>query len=523
MKVGYHVQGNLDLLSLFWGLRSSPNQNINSRAAGWIDIGALAKSKGLIPNATVPFHRISEAVLRRNLDDNQDVRCSDWCRQDISDDQRQYAIRNAWVSEEIYKAIVDRPPAGARLTQTGLAGEKVTLCNGDRNVAHGYFPAQPTKIAISETDPDTKYISISRTRRAVITVQQVLAPSFICHYHGRSLGDMGPPPFDIAVDLASLIAREEYTMQDRPVAATSAPMDVDSEGNDHDHGRDSVSEMDRAADSDSDSDSDESDSELNDLKSEAPSLVLSTDSMEVDEYADPEFDALVAAYDPLDAPPQQNHPLIQPSDNSTPRPTRTLQDVLHLMMRVTKKIDKRHSLAKQFSRWLRDAMFIPDKIDKAQVEAVLKKGGITWNQAVRSRPEWVWARVRRYIPPPDVLEPMLAKLFKTHAGVMCSKNNIPLFNDDTQHAADLLLSDVRKGLVSDPAGLALYNRLRTDRNGLPIWHCNRGTNSLEGGVHRPVRDRFGSFGASVEMTVALLSDFCYRKNVEVREIYLLVS
>jgi hypothetical protein len=112
-----------DLLSHFWGLRSSPNQNINSRAAGWIDIGALAKSKGLIPNATVPFHRISEAVLRRNLDDNQDVRCSDWCRQDISDDQRQYAIRNAWVSEAIYKAIVDRPPAGA-IYALLVSGEK---------------------------------------------------------------------------------------------------------------------------------------------------------------------------------------------------------------------------------------------------------------------------------------------------------------------------------------------------------------------------------------------------------------
>ncbi|KAJ7681915.1 hypothetical protein DFH06DRAFT_1387871 [Mycena polygramma] len=206
--------------------------------------------------------------------------------------------------------------------------------------------------------------------------------------------------------------------------------------------------------------------------------------------------------------------MIQPSDDSKPKPTRVLQDVWHLMGRVTKKVDKRHSLAKQFARWLRDAIFVPDKIDKAKVEAVLKRGGITWNQAVRSRPEWVWARVRRYIPSPDIIEPILATLFTTHGNLSCSKHKIPMFDDDTRHAAKLLIADVRKGWISDPSGLALYNRLRVDNHGLDIWHCDRGSNSLEGGVHKPVRDRFGSLGASVELSVALLSDFCYRKNVE---------
>ncbi|KAJ7259710.1 ribonuclease H-like domain-containing protein [Mycena rebaudengoi] len=247
IKVGYHVQGNLDLLSMLWELRSSPDQRINTRATGWVDIGALAKSKGLIPHTSTSFSRISEAVLRRNLDDQQDLRCSHWCRQDISADQRLYAARNAWVSLEIYKAIVDRPPAGARLSRMGLPGEKVTLRNGDINVAHGIFAVQPTKIAVSESDPDTKYITISRTKRAVITIQQILAQSFISHYHQRSLEDMGPPPFDMAVDLVSLIAREEYTMQNQPglLSQTNpAPMDVDSTSVKPPEFGDSVSEMD---------------------------------------------------------------------------------------------------------------------------------------------------------------------------------------------------------------------------------------------------------------------------------------
>ncbi|KAJ7801592.1 hypothetical protein B0H14DRAFT_3489350 [Mycena olivaceomarginata] len=111
---------------------------------------------------------------------------------------------------------------------------------------------------------------------------------------------------------------------------------------------------------------------------------------EYEGYMDAEMDAIIATHpDPVNA---THHPLIQPSDTSLPRPTRTLQDILHEMKRVTKTIDQRHSLAKQFARWLRDALLVPDKIDRAKVEAVLKKSNITWEQALRSKPEWVWER-----------------------------------------------------------------------------------------------------------------------------------
>jgi hypothetical protein len=95
-----------------------------------------------------------------------------------------------------------------------------------------------------------------------------------------------------------------------------------------------------------------------------------------------------------------------------------------------------------------------------------------------------------------------------------------LFDEDCRKAAAAILDDVRKGWVSDPPGVALYNQLRTDQAGLPIYHDIRGTSSLEGSVHGPVRSRFGSLGASVEMSVALLSDFCYRKNTEVSRAFI---
>ncbi|KAJ7918929.1 hypothetical protein B0H13DRAFT_1868911 [Mycena leptocephala] len=168
-------------------------------------------------------------------------------------------------------------------------------------------------------------------------------------------------------------------------------------------------------------------------------------------------------------------------------------------------------LAKPFARWLRDAILVPDKIDKARGRSCFKKKGITWDQAVRSKSDWVWQRVRRYIPAPDVLEPVLKKLFATHADLLCSKKKFKLFDAECHKAAAAMLDDVRKGWISDPPGVALYNRLRTDETGLVVRHCNRGTSNLEGSVHGPIKKRFVSLGASVEMSVALLSDFCYRK------------
>ncbi|KAJ7662182.1 hypothetical protein DFH06DRAFT_1325495 [Mycena polygramma] len=522
-KVGYHIQGSLDLLVLLWDLKPS-----EGTTSGQVDIGVLAKSKGLVPSATVSFQNITEAVLRKSMNSLQEMRCSDWCRQDLSADQKTYAIRNAWVSLEIFKAIVDRPPAGARLSKVGLLGDKVTLRNGDVNVAHGFFPEQPTKFVLPGSDT---IINISRTKRAVITVTDILAPAFLCHHHSQSLSDMGAPPFDIVVDLASLIAREECTMQfpTLSIHPTPDPPEFESGYENHEDLTNQTDWDERSQGDSSEEDPFEWDFESRldpDMDSAGYGIhsvaqtVAAVDRTVEDEpggddyeqHMDPQIDAIIATHpDPTET---THHPLVQPSDASLLRPTRTLQDVWHEMRRVTHTIDQRHSLTKQFSRWLRDAILVPDKIDRAQVEAVLKKGNLTWSQAVRSKPEWVWARVRRYIAPPEYLESVLDTLFKTHANVTCSTHGIKLFNADTHKAAQAMLADVRRGWLTDPPGVALYNRLRIDKNGLTIWHDLRGTNSLEGGVHRPVRDQFASLGASVELTVALLSDFCYRKNVE---------
>lgn len=129
IKVGHHVQGNLDILALLWELSPPPRTHSDDKS-GWIDLGVLAKAKGLISHAALSFKRISEEVIGRTLEEHEDVRCSDWCKTSLSDEQQKYAIRNVWLSLHIFKAIVEKPPAGAKLARIGLVNEKVTLRNG---------------------------------------------------------------------------------------------------------------------------------------------------------------------------------------------------------------------------------------------------------------------------------------------------------------------------------------------------------------------------------------------------------
>jgi hypothetical protein len=54
-----------------------------------------------------------------------------------------------------------------------------------------------------------------------------------------------------------------------------------------------------------------------------------------------------------------------------------------------------------------------------------------------------------------------------------------------------------------------------DKDGLPYYCCIRGTNSVEGGIHMPIRCTFGSLRASPELTDALLCNICHHQNATV--------
>jgi hypothetical protein len=76
-------------------------------------------------------------------------------------------------------------------------------------------------------------------------------------------------------------------------------------------------------------------------------------------------------------------------------------------------------------------------------------------------------RTRRYIPPPDVLLPLLNNLFTTFTATdedgndkfIDAKTLAPLFNDKCKAAFLKSLVHVKNGCLSDPPGIQLYYSL----------------------------------------------------------------
>ena len=69
--------------------------------------------------------------------------------------------------------------------------------------------------------------------------------------------------------------------------------------------------------------------------------------------------------------------------------------------------------------------------------------------------------------------------------------------------------------MSDPTDVPLYYSSKRDENGLPIYRCIRGTNSLEGGVHQNIIRFFGSVNADIRTAHCMLGIYRHFHNTRV--------
>lgn len=117
----------------------------------------------------------------------------------------------------------------------------------------------------------------------------------------------------------------------------------------------------------SENDSDAEDQNVNEAKTETESRIYSEEQLRtLDEQLD-----------------QANEPIR----------SRVLKDAFHLMDQIN--VPCRYGSAKDFSRKLRDALFVADDDDKKLVEAVLLRQGTTWKKKLLAIPAWIFRRVKR--------------------------------------------------------------------------------------------------------------------------------
>ena len=201
-------------------------------------------------------------------------------------------------------------------------------------------------------------------------------------------------------------------------------------------------------------------------------------------------------------------------DTQTLVRTRILGDIWHLFHRFP--ISLQHGLCRPFARALSTAIFFTDPVDKCAVEEVLKKTNTSYEAKLLSKPKWVLARVRRYVPPAEILLSRVAAVIQTFGPLKDSTTGQPLFNEKAWDAAKNILEHIRGGYYSDPPGVSLYFQVGKDKDGLTLYRCCRGTNDLEGGVHQNLIRRWqASFNVSPRRAHNMALEYGVTHNMQV--------
>ena len=164
---------------------------------------------------------------------------------------------------------------------------------------------------------------------------------------------------------------------------------------------------------------------------------------------------------------------------------RVLGDIFHAMRRVPVSMDC--AIKALYFRCLSAAFFIDDKSDLERAKQVAKN---IWPNSSREdivdyKRAWVRARVRRYVPTPDVLEGRVSHVIDFFARTS-EQLGLRLFLKGWEGKRDELLREIKQGCYSDPIDEPMYVQQQNDdgtpkfdKHGLPLWRSIRGTNITE--------------------------------------------
>jgi hypothetical protein len=450
----------------------------------------MAKQRGITDRANIGLADLTATVLHRFLPKDSAVRISpNWDNPTLTQEQIDYASLDVYAVSEIHEAFTCMP-VGSRATETTLAGTEVRLLSRTRTstVAYGVLaPDRPTKF---------KGVNVTKTR-AIVNITSVVQPAYLVR--GDLLTSRQPSPLSSFGDAFPF-----------PLLCQLADLQICMGGNPHPPASHTapppqprilltVPETSTApVNMDSTDDLSLSDEGL-DFNPESEQLLEGSER-------DPQAELRAKALELV----------VQAPLSELPIRSRVLGDIYHVMAQF--KISVHHGMRRPFMRSLRDAMLLPDPDDQVKVSQILaaKPEVVTFTQKVKSNSDWVWQRVKRYAPAPEILTPRVTKVLQFYGPLKDAVTGQPLFNDASWEKAKNVIENVRIGFYSDPPGIDLYTIRGTDSDGLTLYRCLRGTNNVEGGIHQNIVKRFGSYNASPRFAINLLRDYCLGHNLRVR-------
>lgn len=117
-----------------------------------------------------------------------------------------------------------------------------------------------------------------------------------------------------------------------------------------------------------------------------------------------------------------------------------------------------------------------------QVEIALEARGMTTEQ-VQQIKDHNWSfflkRCRRLVPPSNELLKRFNRVIEEFGNCVDNDSREVLLRPMAVEAVDRLREHIVAGCLSDPEGIAMYYAAGKTKDGLPDYHCVRGTNDVE--------------------------------------------
>ncbi|KAK1227239.1 hypothetical protein PQX77_009768, partial [Marasmius sp. AFHP31] len=518
LKVGRCVAADLKYLE-----ESCSSQG---KFTGAIDIGRLAKERLVVKTANTGLSDICVALFGKRVDKNVSERVSDlWESATLTSTQLKYAACDSYASLRCYEGL-RAIPCPKPVTPDIDVNTPILVYGGDKSrvIARG---------RISPFTKESQYdgINIRTTKtRCVVIVDEVYVPAAIMSTHRkRALDSFGSTPFHVVTLWSHLKSSDSLPLAYSP--GLPDPIRSSPQSNSR-----------RDSEQPSTSATPPASNMVTITNASMPSVSISTTpvadramaaegagigSLILDSIEAP--DSILYRHEPKLAATNQYESdsrsvaegewvfqQAQAIEFVTLIRSRVLKDAFHVFDLFY--IPVNHGLRVDFAWSMRDAVFIPDPQDKARIIAWGKRQSPpqSWESLVFRRARWVWKRCKRYIPPPEDLYERVEKVLRTYGPLKDATTGLPLFNSAAWTVTRNVLELIRKGHLSDPPGIPLYNQYGVDaKTGLPLYFCFRGTNLTEGGVHRHLIPKLPTSGVSVRHVHACLLDFVLCHNLKV--------
>jgi hypothetical protein len=205
----------------------------------------------------------------------------------------------------------------------------------------------------------------------------------------------------------------------------------------------------------------------------------------------------------------------QSNDPNVIASSHVLGNAFHFMDCLLHCLPTNHPAYNEFAHWFSEAIFLWDASDEAAVQAVIEKKGGSWNFMKWQHSSAINKQIHWLIPDHETLtNTCVSTCFTSFKDIhwLTKGKSILFFSDSANEMAEQLLETIRHGFLSDPKGLSLYFEMGHDRDGLFLYWCIQGTNSVEGSLHMPLQCFFRASLALTEGAEALLVNLIYQRN-----------